>query len=285
MRALAPSAPALRLRHQDEPIASGENHMNLEILAIQNFPMVEPGDNLADLIEQSLGQNGLSLKDGDILCLAQKIVSKAENCYVDLNTIIPSEEAIALGKEVDKDARKVQLILDESVDVVRSRPGVLIVEHKLGFVHANAGIDQSNIALDGVSQEELCLLLPKDPDASAHALKVALEDRYQCRLGVIINDSVGRAWRMGTVGLAIGVAGVTALEDYIGESDIYGAELKVTQVAAADELAAGASVVMGQTTERVPLVLIRGYEGRQNAEAEAMGVKPLIRPKQMDMFR
>ena len=259
--------------------------MNLEILAIQNFPMVEPGDNLADLIEQSLGQNGLSLKDGDILCLAQKIVSKAENCYVDLNTIIPSEEAIALGKEVDKDARKVQLILDESVDVVRSRPGVLIVEHKLGFVHANAGIDQSNIALDGVSQEELCLLLPKDPDASAHALKTALEDRCRCRLGVIINDSVGRAWRMGTVGLAIGVAGLTALEDYIGESDIYGAELKVTQVAAADELAAGASIVMGQTTERVPLVLIRGYEGRQNTEAEAMGVKPLIRPKQMDMFR
>ena len=164
-------------------------------------------------------------------------------------------------------------------------PGVLIVEHKLGFVHANAGIDQSNIALDGVSQEELCLLLPKDPDASAHALKTALEDRYQCRLGVIINDSVGRAWRMGTVGLAIGVAGLTALEDYIGESDIYGAELKVTQVAAADELAAGASIVMGQTTERVPLVLIRGYEGRQNAEAEALGVKPLIRPKQMDMFR
>lgn len=259
--------------------------MNLEILAIQNFPMVEPGDNLAELIEQSLGQNGLSLKDGDILCLAQKIVSKAENCYVDLNTIIPSEEAIALGKEVDKDARKVQLILDESVDVVRSRPGVLIVEHKLGFVHANAGIDQSNIALDGVSQEELCLLLPKDPDASARALKSVLEDRYQCRLGVIINDSVGRAWRMGTVGLAIGVAGLTALEDYIGESDIYGAELKVTQVAAADELAAGASIVMGQTTERVPLVLIRGYESRQNAEAEAMGVKPLIRPKQMDMFR
>lgn len=259
--------------------------MNLEILAIQNFPMVEPGDNLAELIEQSLGQNGLVIKDGDILCLAQKVVSKAENCYVDLNSIIPSEEAIALGKEVDKDSRKVQLILDESVDVVRSRPGVLIVEHRLGFVHANAGIDQSNIALDGVSQEELCLLLPKDPDASAHALKVALENRYQCRIGVIINDSVGRAWRMGTVGLAIGVAGLTALEDYIGESDIYGAELKVTQVAAADELAAGASIVMGQTTERVPLVLIRGYEGRQNAEAEAMGVKPLIRPKQMDMFR
>ena len=259
--------------------------MNLEILAIQNFPMVEPGDDLAELIEQSLGKNGLSLEDGDILCLAQKIVSKAENCYVDLNTVIPSDKAIALGKEVDKDARKVQLILDESVDVVRSRPGVLIVEHKLGFVHANAGIDQSNIALDGVSQEELCLLLPKDPDASARALKSALEDRYQCRLGVIINDSVGRAWRMGTVGLAIGVAGLTALEDYIGESDIYGAELKVTQVAAADELAAGASIVMGQTTERVPLVLIRGYESRQNAEAEAMGVKPLIRPKQMDMFR
>ena len=133
--------------------------MNLEILAIQNFPMVEPGDDLAELIEQSLDQNGLSLKM-ETSCLAQKIVSKAENCYVDLNTIIPSDEAVALGKAVDKDARKVQPILDESVDVVRSRPKA-IVEHKLGFVHANAGIDQSNIALDGVSQEELCLLLRK----------------------------------------------------------------------------------------------------------------------------
>lgn len=259
--------------------------MNLEFIAIENFPMVNPGDDLASMIEAALAAQSLTLTDGDVLCLAQKIVSKAENCYVDLRTVTPSEQALALAIEVDKDPRKVQLILDESVDVVRKRPGVLIVEHRLGFVHANAGIDQSNIALEGVDQEELCLLLPVDPDASAVRLKEKLEAASGCQLGVIINDSVGRAWRMGTVGLAIGVAGITALEDYIGEHDIYGAELKVTQVAAADELAAGASLVMGQTTERVPLVLIRGYKGRPNPEAEALGVKPLIRPKQMDMFR
>jgi len=259
--------------------------MNLEFIAIENFPMVNPGDDLAALIEAALAAQAITLMDGDVLCLAQKIVSKAENCYVDLRTVTPSSEAMALAKEVDKDPRKVQLILDESVEVVRKRPGVLIVEHRLGFVHANAGIDQSNISLEGVDQEELCLLLPKDPDASAEGLKERLEAITDCKLAVVINDSVGRAWRMGTVGLAIGVAGLTALEDYIGDHDIYGTELKVTQVAAADELAAGASLVMGQTTERVPLVLIRGYQRRANPESESQGVRPLIRPKQMDMFR
>lgn len=257
--------------------------MELSLVPIDNIPMVEPGDDLLTLILAGLDSMGAALADGDVLVLAQKIVSKAENRYVNLNDIVPSEAAIKLGLEVDKDPRKVQVILDESNEVVRKRPGVLIVEHRLGFVAANAGIDQSNIHQAGIDGDDLCLLLPLDPDASAAVLRQAILDRLGLQVAVIINDSIGRAWRMGTVGLAIGVAGMTALEDYIGGEDIYGRELLVTQVAAADELAAGASLVMGQTTEKAPVVLVRGYQAKVPAGPE--GVQPLLRPKAMDMFR
>lgn len=258
--------------------------MKLTLTAVENIPMVEPGDDLVEQICAGLDSMNESLLDGDILVLAQKIVSKAENRYVDLKSVVPSAEAIALGLEVDKDPRKVQVILDESNEVVRKRPGVLIVEHRLGFVAANAGIDQSNIQKSGVDGDDLCLLLPVDADASAEKLRATIKRRLGVEVGVVINDSIGRAWRMGTVGLAIGVAGMTALEDYVGGEDIYGRELLVTQVAAADELAAGASLVMGQTTEKAPVVLVRGYPSSAG-NPEVTGVQPLLRPKAMDMFR
>ena len=259
--------------------------MNLTLFPVPNLPMVEPGDNLLDVIDAGLLSIDESLQANDVILLAQKIVSKAEDRYVDLNSVLPTDEACALALEVDKDPRKVQVILGESNEVVRQRPGVLIVEQKLGFVQANAGIDQSNINIEGIDGDDLLLLLPIDPDASARSLRSAVKAVHGIDVGVIINDSVGRAWRMGTVGLAIGVAGFTALEDYVGGTDLYGRELLVTQVAAADELAAAASLIMGQTTEKMPVVIARGYHPVEPADPALQGVRPLLRPNQLDMFR
>lgn len=259
--------------------------MKLTFTGIENIPMVEPGDDLVELIINASSGMGEPLADGDVLVIAQKIVSKAENRYLDLRTLEPGEEAIALAAEVDKDPRKVQAILNESNEVLRKREGVLIVEQKLGFVQANAGIDQSNIPHDNDEEDMICLLLPVDPDASANAIREGIKSRLGVEVGVIINDSLGRAWRNGTLGLAIGVAGFTALEDYIGGHDLFGRELVVTVVAAADEMAAGASLVMGQTTEKTPVVVVRGYAPQEPADPVLRGVRPLIRPKETDLFR
>lgn len=259
--------------------------MKLTYFGVENIPMVEPGDDLVELIHNALQGMGETLQDNDVVVIAQKVVSKAEDRYLDLRTVEPGPEAIKLAREVDKDPRKVQAILDESNEVVRARPGVLIVEQKSGFVQANAGIDQSNIPADDGDPEAICLLLPVDSDASAKKIQEAFAHRHAVNVGVIINDSLGRAWRMGTLGLAIGVAGFTALEDYIGGNDIYGRELQVTQVGAADEMAAGASLVMGQTTEKTPVVIVRGYQPVEPEDESLRGVKPLIRPRDMDMFR
>lgn len=259
--------------------------MKLTFTGITGVPMVEPGDSLVDLIVDAVNGSGEEIVDDDVIVVAQKIVSKAEGRYLDLATVEPGEEAIRLGAEVDKDPRKVQAILNESNEVVRKRTGVLIVEHRLGFVQANAGIDQSNIPDRGAAEDMMCLLLPVDPDDSARRLRDAILEETGARVGVIINDSLGRAWRNGTLGLAIGVAGMTALENYIGGHDIYGRELKVTMVAAADEMAAGASLVMGQTTEKTPVVLVRGYQPQEPDAVDQRGVQPLIRPKEMDLFR
>ena len=257
--------------------------MKLTFTSIDNMPMIEPGDDLVALAVARLADMGEALEDDDVLVFAQKIISKAENRYLDLATIEPTEEALRMAQEVDKDPRIVQAILNESNEVVRARPGVLIVEQKHGLVQANAGIDQSNIKQP--NEDDMCLLLPLDPDASARKMQAEIAARYGLRVGVIINDSLGRAWRLGSLGLAIGVAGFTALEDYIGQKDIYGRVLQVTQVAAADEMAAAASLVMGQTAEKTPLVWVRGYQPREPADPTQRGVAPLLRPKSMDLFR
>ena len=259
--------------------------MRLTFIGIEGIPMIEPGDDLAEIISAAILAMGEALQADDVLVLAQKVVSKAENRYLDLRSVTPSAAALALAVEVDKDPRKVQAILDESNEVVRKRQGVLVVEHRLGFVQANAGIDQSNIAHDNDTDDSLCLLLPVDPDASAARIRDLIKARHGVDVGVIINDSLGRAWRNGSLGLAIGVAGLTALEDYIGKTDIFGRELKVTLVAAADEMAAGASLVMGQTSEKTPVVLVRGYQPKDPEDPALRGVRPLIRPKSMDLFR
>lgn len=253
----------------------------LTLIPIAGIPLVQPGDDLAELITRSLQRAGIILQNGDILVLAQKIVSKAEGRLVDLAGVVPSPDALRLATQIDKDARLVELILRESKEVVRTRPGTIIVEHRLGFVCANAGIDHSNVAGPGSASEEWVLLLPEDPDASAQLLRRKLEDDWGVRLGILIIDSHGRAWRQGITGSAIGLSGLPGLVDLRGQPDLFGYTLKITQVGAADELAGAASLVMGQANEGTPVILARGfpYDLREGSLQE------LLRPKELDLFR
>ena len=250
----------------------------VQLIALPGLPMVQAGDDLARLLGDALAAHALP-RDGDVLVIAQKIVSKAEGRLVDLATVSPSAPAIALGAEIDKDPRLVEVIMGESTRVVRSRPNLMIMQHKLGFVMANAGVDQSNVAPeDGV---ERALLLPEDPDASAEALRAALSTRFGVKLAVIINDSFGRAWRRGTCGVAIGAAGLPSLVDLRGTPDLFGRELHVTVVGHADEIAAAASLVMGQAREGQPAVLVRGLTW----DAPDGPASVLARPADEDLFR
>ncbi|MBZ9653155.1 coenzyme F420-0:L-glutamate ligase [Phyllobacterium lublinensis] len=247
--------------------------------ALRGLPLIEPGDDLAALISANLRKNDLELVDGDILVLAQKIVSKAEGCYVNLDDVIPSETARTLAAKVGKDPRHVEVVLSESDEIVKVGPNVIVVAHRLGLVMANAGVDESNISHgDGSGR---VLLLPRDPDESAALLKASLDSMFGVSVGVIINDSFGRPWRNGVVGVAIGAAGVPSLVDRVGASDLFDRKLKVTEIASADELASAASLCMGQAAEGVPAVLVRGFRsGEPNRPASA-----LIRSRERDMFR
>lgn len=256
--------------------------MQVTFKTIDGLPLVEPGDKLPELFVSALNAQGDQFQDGDILVIAQKVVSKSENRYLALNDIQASAEAIALAKEVQKDARYVQAVLDESRSVIRKKPGVLIVEHRLGFIHANAGIDQSNI--EHHENSERLLLLPENPDLSAKTIQNAIRFIENVEIAVIVNDSMGRAWRNGTVGLAIGLAGIAPIDDKAGGYDIFGRKLNVTAAAIADEIAAGASLLMGQSNEQTPAVIVRGYPGVQQAGREA-DISPLLRGKEMDLFR
>ena len=253
----------------------------LVLQAIDGLPMVVPGDDIYRVIVSALEKKSVDLMAGDVLVVAQKIISKAEDRYVVLDNVDASDEALRWAAEVDKDPRLVQLILDESTEVVRHRPGVMIVRHRLGFVHANAGIDRSNI--EHPDGRERALLLPLDANASARRLRAALEYASGVApLGVIISDSAGRAWRNGIAGFAIGAAGVPSMGCKIGEPDLFGRELEVTETADADELASAASLLMGQGAEGKPLVMIRGWQWDADAASDA---SVLIRPREQDLFR
>jgi coenzyme F420-0:L-glutamate ligase/coenzyme F420-1:gamma-L-glutamate ligase len=253
--------------------------MVVTLTAIPDIPMVRPGDDLAAILIRACERNAVALADGDILVVAQKIVSKAEGRYVDLATVNPSPWARQLAMEVEKDPRLVEVILGESRRVVRHRPGVLIVEHRLGFILANAGVDRSNI--DPQAASEPVLLLPHDPDASAAAMRERFARKFNRTLAVVIIDSWGRAWRHGTIGVAIGVAGLPALVDLRGRPDLFGHELRVTQTAFADEIASAASLIMGQANEGRPAVLVRGLPW----EPESSSAAALIRSPEEDLFR
>ena len=251
----------------------------LTLLALEGVPMVRPNDDLAAIVDDAIAAIGETLDDGDIIVVAQKVVSKAEGRIVDLRDIVPSDQAITLAKSVEKDPRHVEVILRESRAVVREKPGVLIVENNLGLIMANAGVDHSNVESD--APDETVLLLPADPDASAEQLRQGLAARMGASVGVIVNDSVGRPWRVGTTGLAIGVAGLPAVVDLRGDTDLYGRELRVSEQAVADELAAAASLLQGQGAEGKPVVLIRGF----TSDAPKQPATAALRPAEQDMFR
>ena len=250
----------------------------LSITPLAGIPMVRAGDDLAALILSALAAQKLALAPGDILVVAQKIVSKAEGRQVSLSSITPSTDAIQLAKETEKDPRLVELILRESTTVLRKKPGVLIVRQKLGIVGAQAGIDQSNIEHGA---DENALLLPEDPDRSARNIRDAIARRTGVRPGVIVSDSMNRPWRLGTIGGAIGSAGIQVLDDRRGKHDIYGREMKVTMINRADSVATAATLVMGETTERTPAALVRGFP----QEDDTQTARDIIRPLEEDLFR
>lgn len=255
--------------------------MTLTITSLKNIPLIRRDDNLADIILNSLLNTDIQLQNNDILVLAQKIVSKAEGRVVNLADITPTPRAIELATQTEKDPRVVELMLQESIEVLRTRPNTIIVEHKLGFICANAGIDHSNVAGAGDNNEEYVLLLPEDPDRSAKQIRDQIKEKTNVDPGIAIIDSHGRAWRNGTVGLCIGLSGLPALIDERGWKDLFGYKLRVTIVGVADELAAAASLVMGQAAEGTPAVHVRGFP----YPLKEGSLKELLRPKELDMFR
>lgn len=269
--------------------------MTLTITPLQHIPLIRHGDNLADILVEASRQTGIEWQDNDILVVTSKIVSKAEGRMVNLATVTPSERALELARQSEKDPRLVELLLNESNEILRVRPGTIIVEHKLGFVCANAGMDHSNVAplrlspnashfggeKEKENAEDWILLLPCDPDQSSSAIRKEIESKTGKKIGVMIVDSHGRAWRVGTVGMCIGLSGVPALMDERGWKDLFGYELRITIVGVADELAAAASLMMGQAAEGTPAAHVRGfpYPLREGS------LKELLRSKEQDLFR
>lgn len=257
---------------------SAESGRRIELIAPGRFPMIAPGDDLVDAIMGALTAERIILRDGDILVLAQKVVSKAEGRYVDLSGVTPSPRARQLAEVCGKDARLIETILSESEEVMRCRPGLIIVRHKLGIVLANAGIDRSN--LPEFPAGEHVLLLPENPDASAARIRGAIRQASGADVAIMIIDSLGRAWRVGTCGACIGAAGLPSVLDLRGDPDLFGRTLVSTIVGVGDEIAAAASLVMGQAAEGTPLVVVRNYVHKGAPRA----ARDLIRPLDEDLF-
>jgi coenzyme F420-0:L-glutamate ligase/coenzyme F420-1:gamma-L-glutamate ligase len=252
----------------------------ITLTAVRGIPLIRPGDDLTGIMLAMLKHNGIALRSGDVLAFTSKIVSKAEGRFVKLAEVIPTARAHWVAAQCHKDPRLVQVILDESESVSRVRPGLLIVRHRLGFVCANAGVDCSNVSADNPAAETV-LLLPADPDASAGYLRQQIEDAERVHIGVVIVDSHGRPHRMGAVGVAVGAAGVPALQDWRGEPDLFGHPLASTEVGLADEIASAASLLFGQAAGGLPVVLVRGvpFELHEGCAGE------LIRPRELDLFQ
>lgn len=248
------------------------------LIGVPGIPLIETGDDIAAIIIQAIQSAGLDLQDNDVIVVTSKVVSKAEGRWVDLATIEPNEEARQVAAQCGKDPREVALILSEATRVSRIRQGVLIVEHRLGFVCANGGMDHSNTRPGG----EWRLLLPVDPDGSARRLREAFNRHFGVKVGVVISDSHGRPFRLGTVGVAIGSAGLPALWDLRGRPDLFGAILHATEVGFADELAAAAGLVLGQAAEGIPVAIIRGLHFPADESACAAN---LVRPRELDLYR
>jgi coenzyme F420-0:L-glutamate ligase/coenzyme F420-1:gamma-L-glutamate ligase len=250
----------------------------ISVIGLTGIPTVEPGADLPQLLIESIERAAIRIDDGDVIVVAQKIVSKAEGRFVDLETVTPSPVAVDVAARVLKDPRLVEVILGQSRRIVRSGPNVLIVEHQLGFIMANAGVDQSNV---NAQEGRWALLLPEDPDDSAEQLRAGLASTLGVDVAIVINDSFGRPFRVGSVGVAIGSAGLPAVVDMRGERDLFGRELKVTVVGFADEIASAASLVMGQAAEAIPATVVKGLAWR----TPPAPARSLLRLSGEDLFR
>lgn len=249
----------------------------LEAIAIPDIPLVQAGDDIVALILEKAQSADFALRAGDVLVIASKIVAKAEGRYVRLPELNASRRAEALAAETDKDPRLVELILNESKAVSRKRKGVLVTEHRLGFVSANAGVDQSNIE----AGDEAALLLPLDPDRDAAAVRAEIKARLGIDVAVVISDTHGRAFRVGNVGVAIGAAGLPTVKDLRGSRDLYGRMLEVTQLAYADLVASAAHLLSGEADEGLPAVVIRGLD----LSASHGRAADMIRSAEHDLYR
>ncbi len=253
--------------------------MNLELFGLKEIPLVVKGDDIAKLILSALKKQNIPLENGDILLIAETLISKAEGNIIDLEKIEVSEEAIKVAKQCKKDPKLVELILNESNEIVTIGPDFIITETSHGFVCANAGIDESNV------EEGLATPMPKNPDKSAENIHNIIKNESNKEIAIIITDTQGRAFRNGAVGVAIGCSGISPIWERIGEKDLYGRELQTTEIAVADELAAASSLLMGQANEGIPVVLVRGFSNFDGLKSKTSTIKPLLREKKFDAFR
>ena len=252
------------------------NH--LKLIALKDFPLIEPNDYLASIINKSINDNGINIESGDVVVVAQKIISKCENRYVELKNIQPSKEAIDLGKTLKRDPKFIQIIQNESKKIISTDKNVIIVEHKLGFININAGIDRSNI----LQKDDVVLLLPENPSKSAKGLQSMISAYFQKDIALIVTDSMTRPYRSGVTNFALASANIPSLIDLKGDSDIYGNILQSTEIAIADELAAAAGLLMGQGSEKQPVVIIKGFDKKNYSTNDAFD---LVVNENEDLYR
>lgn len=258
----------------------------IKIIGLKEIPLIKKGDNISDIIIKALDRNGLTLQDGDIIVIAQTIISKSSGRTRNLNEIVPSEKALEIYKSImpktklhglpEKEPQLIQAILDESEQIIKSQH-VLITETKHGFICADAGIDKSNVEGEG-----MVTLLPKNPDNEAEKIRITLKNKTKKEIAIIISDSFGRPFRLGAIGTAIGVSGINPILDVRGKKDLFGYELQTTIIGQVDSIAAAAQLVMGESDEGIPIVLIRGYNFEFNEKAS---IKSILRKKEIDIFR
>ncbi|MDG1180283.1 MAG: coenzyme F420-0:L-glutamate ligase [Gammaproteobacteria bacterium] len=251
---------------------------HLKLVALKDFPLVKPHDNLATLIIESIKLNNINIEDGDVIIIAQKVVSKSENRYQNINDVIPTNEAIKLGQELKRDPGFMQIILDESSKIISTDKNVILVEHKLGFININAGLDRSNID----QKKNNVLLLPKDPSKSANDLQIDIAKETTKSISVIITDSMTRPYRSGVTNFALASSNIQSLIDLKGEEDIYGNILKSTEIAIADELSAAAGILMGQGNDAKPVIIIKGFDRNKYSKNDAFD---LIVNEEDDLYR
>ena len=251
---------------------------HLKLIALKDFPLIKPNDDLVSIINKSINDNGIDIESGDVVVVAQKIISKCENRYVELKNIQPSKEATDLAKTLNRDPAFIQIIQNESKKIISTDKNVIIVEHKLGFININAGIDRSNI----LQNDDVVLLLPENPSKSAKDLQSAISANFQRDIALIVTDSMTRPFRSGVTNFALASANIPSLIDLKGESDIYGNILQSTEIAIADELAAAAGLLMGQGSEKQPVVIIRGFDKKNYSTNDAFD---LVVDEDEDLYR